>query len=308
MIIRLLLSFTITLPSLFYAQEQYGWNIYKSDSLWVHSKWGNGTVETIGKYTNGQVKYIRHSTYSGGRMIQQIQDTVEYYDRHGSLISKVHYKTLFHELYDSTFKKNYAFVESALSLSNKQIVNSFKGSGLWDYVSLDPDNSYQKSPLFNKFSVQITNLYEPVSYDVLGCVITYNSRSTQLHSNSRIAIYLTIDTSMKIIQSNIDLNRQYTLKFDREFADSVRLQRKFIEGVNLNQKRGIRVTGPDLELRRREFYWVIRKQAGKLLLESDLVQGSDLDYFMGDSYVEELTINVETGEIQTTLEYIGSMH
>ena len=122
-------------PILIKAQFLYGWKIYKSDSLKIEKFYDGGRIKSIGTYTNGQKKYIRYLDKS------QILDTVKYYSKKQNLISEVNYLNLSYNLFDSSYRINYKFVDTCISKIKEQIANSFGNSIIHNYIFLDASNS-----------------------------------------------------------------------------------------------------------------------------------------------------------------------
>lgn len=279
-------------PFLIIAQIESGWKIYKSDSLKVEKFRDEGRIKSVGTYTNGQKKYLRYLDKS------QMLDTVNYFSKEQILISKVNYQDLSYTLIDSSYIINYKFVDTCIARVKEQISKSFGNSIIHDYIFLDGSNSSQDSRLFNRHMVSSSKLYEPENYPIRSCWITI---STKLNNDQRIRslIYYRIDSTMNIVQSDLDLDSKHNFNISYEFADSIKTKMNWQTELNEKQNRAIVVEGPFLEMRSKQIKWIIQRRAGNILIDGNY---EIMDFA---DYIEELIINTETGEYEKTLKYVG---
>lgn len=289
---NVILILLIGIPFLLNGQFEYGWKIYELDSLKIEKFWDGGYIKSIGAYTNGQLKYTMIS--NGNEIIEP----VEYFSRNGELKSIVDYKKMTYELIDSSHLTNYQFVDTCILIVKEQLFKNFGNSDFQDLISIDGFNSSQSSNIFNKYSVRSSKLYLPENYQIGSCRILV---STQTEFNNRIApiINFRIDSTMKIVESNIDLKKSYDYRFPIEFAESIKSKFNWRNEISENLKRGIKVQGPFLEIRNNEIKWIIQRQAGTMR------SSSNFDNMQLDDYVEEIIIDAETGNYVSVLKFVG---
>lgn len=290
---NVILILLIGIPFLLNGQFEYGWKIYELDSLKIEKFRDGGNIKSIGVYTNGQLKYTRISNGTG------IIEPVEYFSRNGELESIVDYKKMTYELIDSSHLINYQFVDTCILIVKEQLFKNFGISDFQDLISIDGFNSSQSSNIFNKYSVRNSKLYQPENYQIGSCRILV---STQTEFSNRIEpiINFRIDSTMKIVESNIDLKKSYDYKFPIKFAESIKSKFNWKNEISENLKRGIKVQGPFLEIRNNEIKWIIQRQAGTMS------SNPNFDNMQLDDYVEEIIIDAETGNYVSALKFVGS--
>lgn len=290
---NVILILLIGIPFLLNGQFEYGWKIYELDSLKIEKFRDGGNIKSIGVYTNGQLKYARISNGT------EIIEPVEYFSSNGELESIVDYKKMTYELINSSHLLNYQFVDTCILIVKEQLFKNFGISDFQDLISIDGFNSSQSSNIFNKYSVRSSKLYQPENYQIGSCRILV---STKTEFNNRIEpiINFRIDSTMKIVESNIDLKKSYDYKFPIKFAESIKSKFNWKNEISENLKRGIKVQGPFLEIRNKEIKWIIQRQAGTMS------SSSNFDNMQLDDYVEEIIIDAETGNYVRALKFVGS--
>lgn len=286
---KILVLFIFLLPNWLLSQYSTRWVVCDNDTLEVRKYFNYGLNKSTAQYTNGQFKYKRK--YVEG----QIQDTISYFSKEGIEISKVYYKTLEYDLFDMSYHANYEFTDSIISIVEKKIKNNFDKEYLDKYVFIDVINSYQMTS--DGFS---SALYEPVKSPLEDWNVILSSRVEDEGNYVKSVIQFRIEKGFQIKQSNIDLDREYIIEYDRHFADSIRLNYNFNEVIDFSKKRGIRIYGPYLEFRNKDLYWVITRHAGKIFFEN-------FNFMEYDNYQEEISINVESGQIQKIMKFVGTV-
>lgn len=295
--IAILTLFILATPLSVDAQFSFGWNIYKDDSIRVTKYRGTHLIKTVGTYTNGQEKYIRFTDFN------QIQDTVNYFSRNGNLTSQVRYDSLAYHLVDSTHLENYTFIDSCYEVVKRQIVKSFPKLNVFEYFEPDFSNSDQRSPVYNRYKMHCTKLYEPVNYDLSQCRIVFHTIPDKHAAiQHRYLFSARVDSTFKIVQCELNLDKEYELNYGSKHAESIMHKYNFKKQISSDKIKGINIIGPYLEMRNKQFYWIIRRRAGKFIATVNL------DHMINDAYVEEIEINVETGEHQKRMKFLGPIH
>jgi len=274
-----------------YGQYQYGYNVYKDDSLKTEVYRDGDLIRTRGNYENGQLKYTR--IIKGDYVV----DTVEYFSDNGQLQSKVDYKNLRYEISDSSLIENYSFIDSCLNKVKSIIDHSFPSSFTENYLFLNGQYSRQNSPLFDGYRSCSTMLYEPINYPMSSCTIQYSAKSEKNVGNPYLSFK--IDSSFKIVQSSIDTNKIYEFNYDLDYANKILAEYGWKEFRSEKQKRGITISGPRLFIGRTKMMWIIDRQAGKILPEGSFLEMSP------DDYTESIRIDIETGAYQKNLHFTG---
>lgn len=276
------------------AQNEFGWYVYKDDSLKVEVFHEGFQLKTVGTYPNKQKKYIRYSEQG------QIVDTVSYYSDNGDMDSKVCYENLSYELIDSSHLENYTFIDSCYTIAHRQIAQSFSQSNTTSLFKLDHSNSKQYSPQFSRNRIVVTKLYEPVGYKLKECSFLFHSvpDSTQM-PYPRFLFHFRFDSTMKIVQSELDLKKSYSLNYDINYARKIMAKYNFKNLKRNGTPKAIKIIGPYLKVRQKQIYWIVQRRAGRFYYSESF------DHFIDDDYSEELEINVETGAYKKVLKFTG---
>ena len=288
------LTTLLLFPILINAQFESGWKIYDKDSIWVvKHEAENKIIHNTGEYTNGQIKYRIRSVFS------QILDTVSFYDKNGDVLSRVLYKPLEHNLRNDTYNRNYGLIDSIRVVAKDKLEHCFPTGTIHKYIFFDASNSYQQTSKTSIWSNQ-SYLYEPLDSRIESCMIKYSIYRNTSVERIKNLIYFEVDSNFQIVRSNIDLKRVYNLKYDLEYAESIKEKYGFRDVISSVKMKGLKVIGPYLEIRHKDIYWVIQRQSGELL------SANSLEFKSTSDHIEEVSINAETGKVEKTLLMVGS--
>ncbi len=286
------------LPIILMAQQERGYHIFKDNKLYVEkfNLPGFGSYLQRATYLNGQIKY--ETNVDGGK----IKSPVSYLNENGDTVAVIDYKRLKYNLKDEQYLNNFRFIDTALQIAKAHLYSKIDSIFISDYLYLDTKVSHQfatyKQKKANFKSACLSWLYEPVNYDIEACKIYFfHNRTGKIQRHQPIVIR--IDTTLKVLQTNIQRGEKIKINITYAMADSIRAEYRMSDRIDIERKRGTKIYGPTFKYVKRRPVWEIEARNGKLLFDN-------LDYMNEDlKAIRVISIDAVTGEIK---EFVRDIH
>jgi hypothetical protein len=284
------IALLIIAPIILKAQQERGFHVFKGDSLYVEKFYrpGLGSLLERATYTNGRVKYelnIKDGT---------VLSPVVYFDELGDTIAVVDYEKLEYTLSKDSHLNSYEFIDTAIQVATAYLYSLVDSAFIEKNLFFDARVSHQFAVNRKNHHACRSWLYEPLNYDLNECFILFSHKRMD-NKLWQGGIFFKIDTTLRILETNIPMDKKIQINYTYEMADSIRLAYGMVDKIDLERKKGTKIRGPLFKFERRNPIWEIEAQNGDLL--SNTLAGFIADY----KSTRVISINAITGEVKETV-------